>query len=336
MTRILVIQLKRMSELLLTTPMLAALRAHDKEAHITLAIESNSREFLPAFDFIDESYVFSRRAGNREFWRKLLFASYDICLDCTGNERSAICSMLSKSKRRITFESGTKPALQSIFYNEFVRSPAREHHAADHYMHLLQALKITPQDARPRLALPEWADKKAGQLLEESGVTGPYVLLHPGTLRPEKYWLPERWAEVLDFCKNEMGLTCVVTGASDTAEAPHIAAIRARTAFHDLTERTDLLTLAALIRRARLLLTVDSAAMHLGAAFETPQVALFGKTNAFHWRPRNPHAQVIQAGQALGAAFSPRAPGAPMSEVSTAQVFDAIRIVLNPASPGNK
>lgn len=334
MTRILVIQLKRISELLLTTPALAALRAAQPDAHITLAVDSSSREFLPAFNFIDEGIVLSRRGGNRAAWGKLIFASYDICLDFTGNDRSSICSLLSKAKRRIAFESGGKSPLQSIFHNEFIPSSARENHAADHYLHLLRALEIDSHDTRIRLDLPEWAEKKAGQLLDETGVGGPYMLLHPGAMRPEKYWLPERWAGVIDFCKNEPGLPCIVTGGSDASEAAHVAAIRAKTDFHDLTGRTDLLTLASLIRRARLLLSVDSTAMHLGAAFGTPQVALFGKTNSLHWRPRHDKARVIQAGSQNAAPESAaRHRGAPMSEISTAGVIDAIRNLINPSAP---
>lgn len=334
MTRILVIQLKRMSELLLTTPALAALRAAQPDAHITLAVDTSSREFLPAFDFIDESIVLSRRGGNRAAWGKLIFASHDICLDFTGNDRSSICSLLSKAKRRIAFEPAGKSPLQSIFHNEFVPSSARENHAADHYLHLLRPLDIDSQDTRIRLELPDWAEKKAGQLLEETGVAGPYVLLHPGAMRPEKRWLPERWAEVLDFCKKELRLACIITGGSDASETGHVGAIRAKTDFHDLTGRTDLLALGSLIRRARLLLSVDSTAMHLGAAFRTPQVALFGKSHSFHWRPRHEQARVIQAGlqaPAMEAATRPR--GAPMSEISTAQVIDAIRILINPSTP---
>ena len=336
MTRILVLQLKRMSELLLTTPALAALRSHEADAHITLAVDSSSREFLPAFDFIDESLVFSRRGGNRAFWRKLILASYDICLDFTGNDRSAICSLLSKSKRRITFDPGGKSPLQSIFHNEFIRSSARENHTADHSLHLLQALGITSGDNRIRLALPDWAEKKAGQLLEESGVRGPFVLLHPGAMRPEKQWIAGRWAEVLEFCRKTLGLDCVVTGAGDSAEATHIAAIGAKTTFHNLAGHTDLLTLASLARRARLLLSVDSIAMHLGAAFETPQVALFGKTNPFLWRPLHGKARVLQAGRQANQAdqaFTPRSPGGPMIEISTPEVIDAIRILVNNSGP---
>ena len=62
----------------------------------------------------------------------------------------------------------------------------------------------------------------------------------------------------------------------------------------DFSGKTDLLTLAALIARARLLVTVDSAPMHLAAATRTPQVILFGPTNPFHWRPRESPALILQ------------------------------------------
>jgi ADP-heptose:LPS heptosyltransferase len=327
MKRILVLQLKRMGDLLLTTPALAALRRHDPQAHITLAIDASCRELLPAFNFIDDSILFSRRGGNRAFWQKLILSGFDVCLDYTGNDRSAICSILSKAPKRITFQSAGKSHLRTIFYNEYVDSSARENHVADHYLHLLRALQVPDvSDAGITLDLPDWPVKKAQQLLGEIGVAEPYVILHPGTTRPEKYWLPERWAEVIEFCKTTLGSPCIVTGKSDTIEAEHIAAIRAKAGFHDLTGRTDLLTLAALVRKARLLLSVDSTAMHLGAAFGTPQIALFGKSNPFHWRPRHAKALILEAGKPQASQEpGPLHRSAPMTNISTQQVINAIR-----------
>jgi ADP-heptose:LPS heptosyltransferase len=198
-------------------------------------------------------------------------------------------------------------------------------------MALLGALGIKGgEDASITLGLPDWAQKKAQQLLDEIKVTGPFAMFHPGTMRPEKYWPPERWAEVIDYCRDEAGLSCIVTGSTDAYEHEHIAAIREKTKVYDLSGRTDLLTLAALASRASLLLSVDSMVMHMGAAFHTPQVALFGKTNAFHWRPRHSRAVSIQAGQAgINTGFSPTFRSEPMSEISTQAVIDAIRSLLN-------
>ena len=82
-------------------------------------------------------------------------------------------------------------------------------------------------------------------------------------------------------------------------EQEHIARIKAHLQHPviDLSGKLDLLSLAALLQRARLLVTIDSAPMHLAAALGTPQVALFGPTNPFHWRPRTTPATILQGGK---------------------------------------
>ena len=62
------------------------------------------------------------------------------------------------------------------------------------------------------------------------------------------------------------------------------------------------------------------------AAFRTPQVALFGPTNPFHWRPRHERAVVLSAAQpdAPLTIFTPRMKGVPMERISTELVIGAI------------
>jgi len=98
----------------------------------------------------------------------------------------------------------------------------------------------------------------------------------------------------------------------------------------DLSAQLDLLTLSALIKRARLLVTIDSAPMHLASALGTPQVVLFGPTNPFHWRPRSTPAIILQAGSVNPVSdFLPKRAGAPMKEISTEQVIDAMQSLLS-------
>jgi len=156
----------------------------------------------------------------------------------------------------------------------------------------------------------------------------PFILVHPGTARPEKYWPAERWAEVIRWCEADLQIPCVLSGSEDGHEQNHLAAILKSSPgleARDLSGRLDLLTLAALAKAATLVLTVDSAPMHLAGAFGTPQVALFGPTNPFHWRPRHDRAIVLQShGPAGPPEFRPQHPGGPMTELSTQAVIDAI------------
>ncbi len=328
-------QLKRIGDLILTTPALWAIRQHLPKAHVTLAVEAGSRELLPAIDYVDETLVYERRGKNSPLWGRLLLKHYDACLDFTGTDRSALFAALSKASKRATFEWVQRSCFRRIFYNEFVSSSVRENHTVDHYMHLLRALNLPDSGPRqaPRIVLnlPEWAPRKARQLLADAGVATPatpFVLVHPGTARPEKYWPAESWAEIIEWCESHLQMPCVLTGSDDGHEQSHLAAIKKRypgIVGRDLSGRLDLLTLAALTQSASLVLTVDSAPMHLAGAFGTPQVALFGPTNPFHWRPRHERAVIIQAqGPVSAPEFRPQHPGGTMTEISTGSVVDAI------------
>ncbi|MEY2579282.1 MAG: heptosyltransferase, partial [Verrucomicrobiota bacterium] len=103
----------------------------------------------------------------------------------------------------------------------------------------------------------------------------------------------------------------------------------------DLSGKTTLLTLAALVRKARLLVTVDSAPMHFAAAWETPQVVLFGPTNPFHWHPRSESAMVLLGGnEGPMTEFKPKQRAMAMNQISTKAVIDAMEALLSaPAAP---
>jgi ADP-heptose:LPS heptosyltransferase len=124
-----------------------------------------------------------------------------------------------------------------------------------------------------------------------------------------------------------------LSGGRSPAEQAQISAIKAAAKSAeviDLSGKTDLLTLAALVREARLLVTVDSAPMHFGAAWGTPQVVLFGPTNPFHWHPRSESA-IILLGDLDGPVteFRPKQRPAPMNQISTQSVIDAMETLLS-------
>jgi ADP-heptose:LPS heptosyltransferase len=181
--RILVLQMKRIGDLILTTPALWALRQNLPKARIVLAVEAGSRELLPAIDYVDDTLVHERHGQNSQTWRHLLLRHYDVCLDFTGTDRSALFGVLSKASRRITFEWVQRSRFRHVFYNQFVASSVRENHTADHYLHLLRALNLPITPGSPIvLHLPEWAPRKARQLLAEAGiVSSDNQNVHPPT-----------------------------------------------------------------------------------------------------------------------------------------------------------
>ena len=329
--KILVLQLKRIGDLILTTPPLVALRQQFPDARITLCVLDGCAGLTPAMPFVDEVLAFDRRGGNLRQWVRLATGSFDVCLDFTETDRSAFFALLSKANRRIAFTKTRNSILGSLFFNEFVDSSIRENHTVDRNLDLLSPLGIQNRTVPITLQVPEQACATVNILLEEAGIRGRYAIVHPGTARPEKFWVPQRWAEVIDHCQGQLGLPCVLTGTLDPTEQTHFQAIKAaaRTPIIDFSGRLDLLGLAAAIQHAHLLLSMDSAPVHLGAAFGTRQISLFGETNPFHWRPRHERSAILLAGQDEPVTeFTPRCIRRPLSDLSTQAVFNAITSLL--------
>ena len=328
--KVLVFQMKRIGDLVLTTPALAALK--QLGARVTLVVDAPCGSLCPAIPNVDEVLVYSKKGSNRALWRRLRERDWDVCLDYTASDRSALMAWFSRTPRRITFAWARKRLLRRLAYHEFVESPLRLAHTCDHYLDLLHPLGVVRDEATaPSLVLPDDAGKNASEL-----VTGDYILIHPGTARVEKYWLTSRWMEVIARLR-KLGLVVVVTSGPDAFERAHVAEIVSEFAQQSVNQPPvisiappDLLALAAVVEGARLVVSCDTAVVHLAAAFRRPQVALFGPTNPFHWRPRHERAIVISAAQPESPLtnFTPKMKGAPMGDIPVATVLKAIESLL--------
>jgi ADP-heptose:LPS heptosyltransferase len=322
LVRILALQLKRIGDVILTAPALGSLRERFADAHITLAVSEESAPLVPLIDAVNDHIVLRGRKTHARAWLALPLRGFDLCVDFTGNDRSAFATFFSRAAQRVTFAAAGKGRLRSFPYTQLVRSSARENHTIDHYAALARACGA---ETCPELILRL---RGAAHVPAEK----PFVIVHPGSARPEKFWLADRWAALIDHIQNVHRLECRITGGRSAAERAHIAMIEAA-AQHPLTNTAGMLDLtefAALVAQARACISCDTAAVHLAAAFQRPQLVLFGPTNPFHWRPLHNHALVLSAAHPESPlqTFDPRMRGGPMSAISTDAVIRATDALL--------
>jgi ADP-heptose:LPS heptosyltransferase len=349
--RILALQLKRIGDLVLTTPALAALKKLP-EANVTLAVDQSTASLLPAIPNIDAAIVFGRGRGWAP-WQQVLTGKYDAVYDFTGTDRSAFAAAMSRAGSRTTFAWVKKKSLRALAYHRFIKSSVREQHTVDHYLDLVSP-NASPLSPGLNLNLPQSAS--------------PYAILHPGTARLEKFWLTDRWADVANHLINFHNFRIILTTGPDEAERVHATAIQSaivpiapwtspqagnrnpqpsgarqtaeggpqgeagvpsQTAI--IESPSDLCSFASLLAGAAVVVSVDTAAVHLAAAFHRPQVALFGPTNPFHWRPRHERAAVVSAAQPNEpmTEFTPRMKGAAMELIPSSTVIRAIDGILS-------
>lgn len=325
--RVLALQLKRIGDLVLTTPALDALKTAGIE--VTLAVDRGTSGLLPAIPQADAAIVFGRGKGWTP-WQQVLTGRFDAVLDFTGTDRSALATAISRAPQRITFGWVQKKRLKSLAYRRFIESNVRDRHTVDHYLDLVAGLSLptnTPSFNSPRLSLPR------GENAEPSR---PYAVIHPGTARPEKFWLADRWSEVARHLTAAHQLPVVITTGPDPSEISHARQIQQNATGATIETPSDLCAFARVLANARIVVSCDTAAVHLAAAFQRPQVVLFGPTNPFHWRPRHDLAAVISAAEPSKAMqdFTPRRKGAAMERIEAAPVMIAIDHILA-SIPGN-
>ncbi len=341
---ILAIQLKRIGDLILTTPALARVRELCPDVRIELVVESGTVSLLPALEGIDEFHVMHRGESNKQELKHIRQSRRKFCLDFTGTDRSALVTFAARASKRATFQWIDRKGLRRFLYNKKISSSVRQRHTLDHYMDLVtETLGLPPDDRAPEdiphgiLRIPEETVRTTGEVLEEHGLRpGGYFIVHAGAARPEKMWMRDRWPLLVEDAVERTGLTPVFTGGHSEPESIHTEAI-----FENLPEdlktvnlvaQTDLLTTAEIVRQSAFVLGVDTSIIHFAGAFRRPHLVLYGRTNPFHWRVRQPEATVLMAGRDEPVAeFLPDHNRLNMSWIKTEHALKALRKVLNDA-----
>jgi len=331
--KILLLQLKRIGDLILTTPAITALREKFPGARITLVVPRECADLLPAIASVDRTLVTRRKLRDVGMFFAVAREKFDYCIDFTRNDRSALLAFVSGAQKRVvSHRIKVQSRSRARVYNEFARHPIREMHTLDYHLALLEPLGICNASPALHLELPRAAREQAEKLRRDSKIDNSFIIFHPGSARVEKFWETQRWADVIDHAWRDYDVDLVLTGGVSELEQEHIRQIKAklRQPIVDLSGKTNLLTLTALIAQARLVVTVDSAPMHLAAATQTPQVVLFGPTNPFHWRPRESPALILQGESTTPVAkFSPDQARVPMKQISTEAVIGAMDSLLS-------
>lgn len=293
--RILGLQLKRLGDIILTTPAMAMLQDAFPEAEVDLMVDAKLAGFG---HFVTGCRLISAPTGLLDY-AKLARADYDVVMDFTGQDRCLAAAVISGARRKVTFRKYFKKPGRSFFFQEVVKSSLRNRHVTDHLADLSRQVGATGSVGRPPLrTLPE--DKaSAFQKLKAAGfpssIETPYILLHPGTARPEKFWSAQSWGHVIDFITKRTGLRVVLTASPDRQEKEHLAAVAAatRSPTVQLSGTLNLGEFLAIIEGARMLACVDSAPVHMADALNTPLLALYGPTDPKEWGPRFSPCEIV-------------------------------------------
>lgn len=309
---ILIVKTSAIGDVIHTLPSLWSLRAHYPDAQITWLVEEAAADLIIGHPALNRVLVASRKSWLSDFrsgrvlraisrfarfvW-ELRDTRYDLVIDFQGLLKSAIWVLLSRGARKVGFGRGMEHAEHSyLVLTERVPAVDMNQHAIERSLLLLKGIGVPAADLRYGIPISAEHDLEAAALLRACGVgeQDRMIAINPMARWPTKLWEARSFAALADRLEGE-GMCVVFTGA--TGDAPALDEIgRLMTRRHRrLDGRTNLKQLAAVYRRAQVVVTTDSGPMHLAAAVGTPVVALFGPTAPWRTGPYGPNHVVLRA-----------------------------------------
>jgi heptosyltransferase-2 len=265
----LVIQTAFLGDVVLTTPLLAALADRDGAVDVvTTPAAAGLLETHPAVRQVIQYDKRGKDAGPAGLWRlgsALRARSYQRAVLPHRSWRSAALALLADVPER----TGFADAPAAITYTIRIARPR-----SGHEVERLLALAAPSRGATPPVSLGLTAADAAAadEWLAARGVGPGFMAFAPGSI-----WGTKRWPYYPQLAAALPGPIVLIGGREDASLADPIAA-GAPGRVHSAMGEVSLRVSAALIARARVLVTNDSAPLHLATAVGAPVVAIFGPT----------------------------------------------------------
>jgi lipopolysaccharide heptosyltransferase I len=298
-----------------------ALRHAEPRAHLTWIVEARENALLRGHPDLDEVVTVDTRrwrrllrrpAGARQaareaasVLRRLRGGGFDAAIDLQGLVKSGLLTAATGARLRVGFTAAEcRERLNCLFTNRRVAVPRA--HVVEQYLSLLTPLGIDPGPPEFHVPGRPVAERKMEDFLAEHGLKNKDLLvaINPGAGRADKRWPIAALAALADRLAAECAARILVLWGPD--EAPLAHAIRDGLSGPAIVAPpTDLDELAALLRRATLLVAGDTGPLHLAAALGTPCLGLYGPTPAARNAPYGPRCRSVQSADGTMAGLDP-------------------------------
>lgn len=295
--RIAIVMMSAAGDAVHTLPVVNALKRHRPQSRITWILQPGPATLVHGHKAVDEIVLFDRSRGMRAFLdirRTLAEKEFDLAINLQVYFKAGIVTSFVRAPVKIGFDRVRARDFNWVFTNHKV-PPHANQHVQDQYFEFLQELGVPAEPVEWHLG--PWPDEIPWQRDFFASFERPAAPMVVATSKPEKDWLPERWAEVADALWHDFGLEPVLVGGRSDRElhAERVIRERARRTPRSALG-SGLRKLAAILDGSAVALAPDTGPLHMAVALERPVVSLMGYTNPKRTGPyRRYHDLIVDA-----------------------------------------
>jgi heptosyltransferase III len=307
--RVLIIRARAIGDVILTTPMIRAVRKALPDAEIDYLVEPFAEPVLSGNPYLTNIILLSRHSPKKELpsvsaaikkaapagifggiagtlglYAFLRGRKYDLVFDLWGNLRTAILSLVTGAKYRAGFNfRGRK-----YFYNLRFKPDIKTKYNVYYHMDLLKTVGIPEDGEKTDFYTSKEDDTFAADFVSMTGSGGKLIGISAMGSWKTKRWQPAKFAGLIDALirKNKSGRFIVFWGPGEKPLAESVInAVKEDGKNIFLAPETNIKQMAAIMKKLDLLVTNDGAAQHIAVAVNTPSITIYGPTNYRAWGP---------------------------------------------------
>jgi lipopolysaccharide heptosyltransferase II len=300
MFRILIVRTDRIGDVILSIPVISALRKAFPEDHIAFLTRPYTRELLEGNPDLNEIIEYDPEQNLISIVRTLVQKNFNIAILLHPTFRLAILLFLSRIPVRI----GTGYRFYSFLFNKRIRTHRKrdENHEAEFNLLMLKPIiqrikrinQIKLSEHLPKVYTKstdrEWVEEKLIEFRmsnSEYRFTDKLIVVHPGNGGNAPQWKVERFAKVAEKIQKELETIVIITGGKEEKVlcqelAKKIIIDKNVCLPLSLAGETAIGQMMALLERADLLVTNSTGPMHIAASVGTPVVAVFCPRRGCH------------------------------------------------------
>lgn len=273
--RVLVVAMRRLGDVLLTTPLIRSVKRAYPDAAIDALVFAGTEGILTGNPDLADVLTIPQRprpAATLALMRRL-FKRYDLALSTQTGDRPTLFAILAGRQSAGPIEAeGLGAAIKRLALSRAYVSDRSRHRVVD----ILRLAELIGIPAQTEIVGP------AGAARPVSAPAQAYAVVHAAPMFIYKRWTTDGWRNLAPALR-ERGLVTAVTGAE--TDRGYLDAVWQGSDVQRLDGKLAWPELAALIAHARVYIGPDTAITHLAAASDTPVIALYGPTDPRLWGP---------------------------------------------------
>lgn len=296
--KVLIIQTAFYGDVILSLPLVQILKQEKPDCDIDFMCIPKTAEILKGNPYIRDIIIFDKHgsargiSGFKNLIKKVRNNKYDVVISVQRYTRSSIIAKLSGAGKRISYENSSLPH----FYTDKV--PYSHKHEIIRVLELLKPLGIIkPEIIVPELFPSDDDRNEVRKIFNGLGIKNKNELIcvAPGSVWFTKRFPAEKFVELFNLFDKSKYKFALIGGKEDIKLCDNIIEITTNNEVYSFAGKLSILQSTELIKNCSLLISNDSAPLHIANAVKTKVIALFGSTTKeFGFYPIGENDKIIE------------------------------------------